>query len=226
MTRQVNTTSDLSPSVGQQYNAKILRPFIKSGSTILDIGCWTGQLFRAISGKKDLRYYGVDVSLQAIVEAKNASKAGQWSTGSALSLPYKDKMFDVVTLLDVIEHLPKGSEEQCLNEMKRVMKVGGRAIFCTPANNFMSIVFDPAFFISGHRHYDLKVLKNLFSKTGFIIEKSWITGGIVYASQYLFHLFAKHLFKIYVQINGELAKRDIEKERGFLTHYIVAKRVC
>ena len=132
-------------------------------------------------------------------------------------------MFDIVTLFDVIEHIPIGSEKKCIKEIRRVIKKNGILILSTPADNFLSKASDPAFFFNGHRHYNLNFLKKILADEDFEIERSWITGGVVYVSQYLLHLFMKHIFGIYLQISGKLATDDLHSERGFLTHYLIAK---
>lgn len=224
MKRRVNTVSDIAPSVGHIYNAKTVFPYLKRDTSMLDIGCWTGQLYRAMSNS-DVKYTGIDISSQAIQKAKLISPQGKWFVGSVLKLPFRDKMFGVVTLFDVIEHIPKGFEERCIKEIRRVMKKNGIIFLSTPADNFLSKASDPAFFLIGHRHYNMETLQKIFKKGNFKVSRSWTTGGFVYVSQYLIHLLLKHIFGIFVQINGKSAIDDLNQEKGFLTHYLIAKTI-
>jgi 2-polyprenyl-3-methyl-5-hydroxy-6-metoxy-1,4-benzoquinol methylase len=48
------------------------------------------------------------------------------------SLPFPEASFQVVTLIELIEHLEMGEIEQLLGEVKRVLKPGGKIILTTP----------------------------------------------------------------------------------------------
>jgi SAM-dependent methyltransferase len=50
--------------------------------------------------------------------------------GSAAALPFADRAFDVVLLLDVLEHLP--DERPALGEAERVLRPGGTLILSVP----------------------------------------------------------------------------------------------
>lgn len=52
--------------------------------------------------------------------------------GSALGLPFAGGSFDCVTMLELIEHMNKGSQQMALQEAKRVLKPSGLFIMSTP----------------------------------------------------------------------------------------------
>src|SRR5919206_966109 len=69
---------------------------------ILDVGCGTGANLEMLAqfGKAE----GVDVSEDALAFCR-ARGLTAVQKGAAESLPYQDETFDLVTALDVVEHL-------------------------------------------------------------------------------------------------------------------------
>jgi SAM-dependent methyltransferase len=55
-------------------------------------------------------------------------------TQGATLLPFKDNSFDIVTMLDVIEHIPDKEELIALSEVNRVMVPKGFLIISVPSN--------------------------------------------------------------------------------------------
>ena len=53
-----------------------------------------------------------------------------------LNLP--KEYFDLVTMFDVIEHLPKNKEKDVLIGIRRVLRDGGKLIISTPNANILS----------------------------------------------------------------------------------------
>src|SRR5467141_1606007 len=50
----------------------------------------------------------------------------------ALHLPFVSGTFDEVVFTDVIEHIPRRLERSVLNEIRRVLSIGGRLLISTP----------------------------------------------------------------------------------------------
>jgi ubiquinone/menaquinone biosynthesis C-methylase UbiE len=224
MIRNTNPLTDVRPSIGHKYNACVIRPLLKKTSKILDIGCWSGQLHRALSNYPG-RYYGIDIpeASAAIDVAKQLSPKANWRVASALELPFKPKSFNVVTLLDVIEHLPINTEHTCLSEINRVLVSKGLLIFSTPADNLISKLADPAYFLIGHRHYHINKLTQLFKTAGFTVQKKWTTGAWWHVIYYWTHLAYKH----FLHIQGPTFETQASKELGrpgFLTHYFILSK--
>ena len=89
----------------------------------LDIGCGTGY---GTVGT------GIDIDSEAIVFAKKHHKA-EFIIGSALNLPFKNKIFSSVTSFEIIEHIK--DYKKYLSEIKRVLKPNGILILSTPRKN-------------------------------------------------------------------------------------------
>jgi SAM-dependent methyltransferase len=97
---------------------EIILPMMNVGSTILEVGCSSGHLLRTLSKKgKNLKYVGVDIDHYAILKG-NAElnrielvgiKSAQLIEAEVTKLPFKDKSFDIVVSLNVLEHLNEPS---------------------------------------------------------------------------------------------------------------------
>lgn len=136
----------------------------KSHLKILDVGCGTGANLRMLG-----RYgtaEGVDISQQALdycgLRGIEAVKLG-----TAESLPCDDDSFDLVTALDVIEHLD--DDLAGLREICRVLRPDGRVLIFVPAFMFLWGVQDE---VSNHRRrYTLPQLSRVVSEAGLAIER-------------------------------------------------------
>jgi SAM-dependent methyltransferase len=132
---------------------------------ILDVGCGTGANLELLSEFGEAE--GVDVSAEALsfCRARGLTNVKQ---GAAETLPYADGSFDLVTGLDVVEHLD--DDLAGLKEMGRVLRRDGRALLFVPAFMFLWGVQDD---ISHHRRrYTLDGLKQVVKQAGFEVERA------------------------------------------------------
>ncbi|MCD9186242.1 MAG: class I SAM-dependent methyltransferase [Pyrinomonadaceae bacterium] len=131
---------------------------------ILDVGCGTGANLEMLAqfGESE----GVDVSDDALAFCK--AKGLRVHKGLAEKLPFADESFDVVTALDVVEHLD--DDVAGLKEMHRVLKTGGKTLIFVPAFMWLWGVQDD---ISNHRiRYTKKQIVERLKKAGFTIERA------------------------------------------------------
>jgi SAM-dependent methyltransferase len=136
-----------------------------SALNILDVGCGTGANLEMLSQFGEAE--GVDVSAEALsfCQARGLPKVKQ---GEAEALPYEDDSFDLVTGLDVVEHLD--DDLAGLKEMRRVLRREGRALLFVPAFMFLWGVQDD---VSNHRRrYTLDGLKQVVRQAGFDVERA------------------------------------------------------
>jgi len=144
---------------------KICRDIGKRRPRILDVGCGTGANLQMLANFGAAE--GVDVSSGALdfCRARGLSKVKQ---GAAEALPYEDASFDLVTGLDVVEHLD--DDIAGLGEMRRVLRPGGRALLFVPAFMFLWGVQDD---ISHHRRrYTIPELRERLSEAGLTVERA------------------------------------------------------
>lgn len=95
----------------------------KKPGKILDLGCGHGWLLSALNNK--WKKFGLDVSEYA---SKNARKYGEIFIGDIEN--YKEKNFDVISALHVIEHHPK--PEKLISKARKLLKKNGVLILETP----------------------------------------------------------------------------------------------
>ena len=148
-----------------EFAGRVCRDLGSPRPRILDVGCGTGANIQMLSQFGDAE--GVDVSTEALdfCRARGLAKVKQ---GAAESLPFADASFDLVTGLDVVEHLD--NDIAGLREMGRVLRPDGRALLFVPAFMFLWGVQDD---ISHHRRrYTLPELKERLREAGLEIERA------------------------------------------------------
>jgi ubiquinone/menaquinone biosynthesis C-methylase UbiE len=107
---------------------------VAPGQTILDAGCGPGTT--AIAARRRVgaggAVYGIDASPEMIERARQkASRRGiEVSFEAALleTLPFPDAKFDVVITSFVLHHFPADLLQQCLKEIRRVLKRDGQLV--------------------------------------------------------------------------------------------------
>lgn len=103
-------------------------PKEKSDISLLDIGCATG-LFLVEAKERGWRIAGIDVSSWAIGRARERG-IQNLHEGTAFSYPANPASFDVITLLDTIEHDPDPAA--LLERVQMLLKPGGLLYITTP----------------------------------------------------------------------------------------------
>ncbi len=98
--------------------------------------------------------------------------------GTVLSLPFRKGCFDFVYFMEVIEHLPAGTEHLALSEIYRIIKREGILILSTPNNYRFYGLLDPPKHLIGHRHYKLEQILKLVENAGFQNYSFFTSGGI------------------------------------------------
>jgi ubiquinone/menaquinone biosynthesis C-methylase UbiE len=102
---------------------------IKARGSFLDVGCGRGEILREARGMGFDPVRGTEI-VPDLIDGKTVVRA------EVHALPFPDKSFDVVTMLDVIEHLIPGDDELACRELARV----ARSHILVTANNLPSIV--------------------------------------------------------------------------------------
>ena len=129
---QFMNTSHAQPTA-QSYKQAIMEQLaVKSGATILDVGCGTGQdtLDLAQAVGPDGRVVGVDSSETMLQEARQRLAQTQlpveYVLADAIQLPFADESFDGCQAARVLGHLRE--PERAVAEMVRVARPGARVV--------------------------------------------------------------------------------------------------
>ena len=105
---------------------------VKSGDSILDLGCGNGRLLEALK-EKEINYLGVDNSSELISLAKKNYPIQKFIVGDILSLNNNQEItnegFDFIFCLAALQHIP-GEElrVKALKDMATKLKIGGEMI--------------------------------------------------------------------------------------------------
>lgn len=108
-------------------------------SSHLDFGCFQGRFCGALKKKGIGRVVGADVCRQAVDEASNRYGDLEFVFVSGqLPLPFEDRSFSSVTVLDVIEHVVE--QVDILRELGRILKDDGLLIVTVPGRHLFSFL--------------------------------------------------------------------------------------
>jgi len=133
-------------------------------SKILNIGSGTGGTIPMLESHGKVT--NVDTSAEALNFLKKSGHSGKLINGDRL--PFKDNSFDIITALDVVEHIK--NDTKTLKEWRRVLKPGGTIIVTVPAYQWLWSQHDV---INNHyRRYTRKQIKGVVAAAGYKVSKS------------------------------------------------------
>ncbi|HOE70102.1 MAG TPA: class I SAM-dependent methyltransferase [Brevefilum sp.] len=182
--------------LGQLYRVKYLQKYGKTygGEKVIEIGCHDGRMLSEINA-------GLRVGLD--IEPRKSAQDIALVKADGFFTPLRDRSFDVIYLLDVVEHVK--DDQKLVSEMLRILKPGGKLILTTPHIN---IRLFPPFLTSwisirwGHvlrRGYSVEQLRSLVNQESKVeiceLQASW------YRKLYL---LLKILFFISPKLTGKL----------------------
>jgi SAM-dependent methyltransferase len=174
-----------------QRAAHLLR--LPRGAAVLDVGCAFGYGTALLAARYQVA--GIDPSETYIRQAQRRYPGIPFMVGTADALPYPSGRFDGAVMLDVLEHLPPGTEGRALAEIARVLRPGGVLVLSTPnrgslasldALNLYGRLHGPdqklarMFALRGdpprHRHYDARTLRSLLAAHGLVLAETRYSG--------------------------------------------------
>lgn len=100
---------------------------LSPGSTVLEVGCGTGNYVRALARRFRCVAYGLDPSAAMLVHAGTHPEQVVWVLGRAEQLGFPDGTFDLILSVDVIHHV--SDRAAFYHKMARILRPGGRV--CT-----------------------------------------------------------------------------------------------
>lgn len=143
---------------------------------VLDVGSGAGNMAHHLSHYG--RVIGIDYNARPL--AVNAQRGLEACQGFGDALPFADDSFDVVALLDTVEHI--ADELGVVAECSRVLKPGGRLLVTVPAFMWLWSYNDD---INNHeRRYTVAELTQKLELCGLSVRRS------TYTSFFLFPMVA------------------------------------
>jgi len=207
--------SKVAPLKGKRIVNTLLE-YKSRNSKVLDLGCGIG-LSLSFIGQVFKNSIGCDISENSIKATKEILKKHKIKTPVILckkdKLPFRDNYFDIVTFIEVIEHVE--NPDAVLKEIRRVLKPDG-VLHITTANKWWPI--EP--------HYHLPLLsylpKNLanfylkLSKRGSLYNINLPSYGRFYREVNTYF----NIEDITLKIIKDYKKYGLDKERGLLISFI------
>ena len=166
----------------QNFNKviNIFKNYKKSGR-ILDLGCATG-VFLNMCQKQGFKVCGVEISKYSANYAQKKFKLNV-KIGKLENIKFSKKYFDIITMLDFVEHVPDPSK--ILKEAHKILKDDGLLYLLTINENslmtkladliykfsfgFLSKPVELLHPIHHIHHFSKKILKEILNKNGFKI---------------------------------------------------------
>lgn len=199
------------------------------GKTLLDIGCWIGWYEKFMVEKGCGFIVGIDIDRNAVQKAKKMLRFAQcdFVLASTLKLPFNFSSFDMVSLFDVLEHVPKNLEIKTLSRVNETLRANGTLLLSVPNNNPIAKFSDPAYFLASHRHYNLNELKKILEKSGFKTYKSVYGGGFVELFSMIFLYLFKHILDLEIPFKMlvESLRNKEYRGKGFATLFVKAVKM-
>jgi len=162
---------------------------------ILEVGCGIGGIISSFDSKTAV---GLDLDKKLVAKAKKFARSTQtiFVCADAERLPLKDESFDLVLLLDVVEHVT--NPETVISECFRVLRRGG--LICI---NF------PPYYSALGGHLILPYLHYLPRKISYFIVKRFIS--VIETEQNTSIVNYPHIIEQYESLN-RISTQDLKKQ--------------
>lgn len=212
------------------YNTQFVSEEDIISKKVLDIGCGFGWFELSAEKRGAEKIIGIEFDEKDLETGKKyiQSEKIEFKQGSAIEIPFLEESFDTVVSWEVIEHIPKNTENKMFQEANRVLRKGGVFYLSTPYDSFFSKLFDPAWWLIRHRHYSKKTLADLAERNGFKIERTILNGGFweivginnLYIAKWIFR--RRPFFENFINKKQNI---EYQKENGFTNIFIKFRKV-
>lgn len=124
--------------------------------------------------------------------AQTFLKKAKVKTADIYTFPLKEGHYDVITLLEVFEHLP--DDRTIMGKLVRALKPGGKIIFSVPSKHWLHYS-NPVKYTQHYRHYTLEEAQSLAKRAGLhILHSNHVEDWTLLANLYI-HLVRKYLLR-------------------------------
>jgi len=107
---------------------------IKNVTSVLDLGCSNGSMGRVLKlHDPDLIVVGVDVHVPYLKRIKRGGLYEECIAAEASHLPFKDRSFESVLCIEMIEHMRKDDVKELLAQIEKIARK--QIVISTPVGN-------------------------------------------------------------------------------------------
>lgn len=156
----------------------LLRDVIPGGRVAIDLGIGSGRITDVLQAR-GFDVYGCDINPQ---HARGAAERGVQAEAADVLCWEPPKRADVVTCMELIEHLPAEKQPLLLRRIRRWLGPGGTAIVSTPQRNSLVATVERAYCTVRRQPYTWwdpdhvgirtrRDLVRMFTEAGFSIER-------------------------------------------------------
>jgi SAM-dependent methyltransferase len=137
---------------------------LPAGCRVLDAGCGSGRMLETLSGYGEVS--GVDVNSESVATARERGY-GDVREGVVEALPWAPGTFDLVTMLDVLEHTE--DDHVALVELHRVVRPGGHLLLTVPAHQSLWSNHDVT--NRHYRRYSQRMVRSAAAAANWSLER-------------------------------------------------------
>lgn len=202
----------------RQVHPEVMRSLVVDGgvdgaSTVLEVGCGTGNYILALERQVGPACWGVDPSEGMLAQAGARSGGVRFLSGRAECLDFPPGCFDLVFSVDVIHHLE--DRRAFFGEAYRVLKAGGRLCTATDSEWIirnrqpLAVYFPESVPVELERYPRIAQLRGLMEGVGF----GELSEGMVEFPYQLDEIqaYRDKAFSSLHLISGEAFQRGIER---------------
>lgn len=146
--------------------ARLMKKYLRERDLlVIDLGCGTGFMLEMLT-RQGYRMVGLDLRPEGLRAARQMQTSAWLLQAEAVHLPLKDNTFDVILLLDVLEHV---DDRTLLAEIVRIVRNGGWVFISVPAMPWLWSYRDEA---AGHlRRYTRQHLSSVLAQTHIHVQE-------------------------------------------------------
>jgi ubiquinone/menaquinone biosynthesis C-methylase UbiE len=126
-------------------------------SSVLDLGCGRHSMIGILP--KDIKKTGVDIFNPYIAQAGRSKRHDSYIMADITNVEFKEKSFDAVALLDVLEHLTEEQGRALISNMERWARK--KVIIFTPAGHVDQDAYDENPYQEHKTGWDRYILESL-----------------------------------------------------------------